>query len=176
VLHAAVAADTAGRAVVLAGDSGSGKSVLLTALAARGWGLLTDDLAPVTLDDDGVPVAVPTWPEVVLWPDSAGPAAAANWEVRFVDEARPIGAIWWLGLHGFDPVEVHSVEGMARFEALAAMAYNRRIAGALLDRASYLRVAGRVAGSGIPIRRLIRPRGRRTADELADIVEDRTGS
>jgi hypothetical protein len=176
VLHAAVAADAAGRAVVLAGDSGSGKSVLLTALVQRGWGLLTDDLAPVTLDDDGVPVAVPTWPEVVLWPDGAGLAADADWDVRFVDEARPIGAIWWLGLHGFDPVEVHSVEGVARFEALAAMAYNRRIASALLDRASYLRVAGRVAGSGIPIRRLIRPRGRWTADELADIVEDRTGS
>jgi hypothetical protein len=113
---------------------------------------------------------------VVLWPDGAGLAADADWDVRFVDEARPIGAIWWLGLHGFDPVEVHSVEGVARFEALAAMAYNRRIASALLDRASYLRVAGRVAGSGIPIRRLIRPRGRWTADELADIVEDRTGS
>jgi hypothetical protein len=174
VLHAAVAADAAGRAVVLAGDSGSGKSVLLTALVQRGWGVLTDDLAPVTLDDDGVPVAVPTWPEVILWPDSAGPAA--DWDVRFVDETRPIRAIWWLGLHGFDPVEVHDVEGMARFEALGAMAYNRRIASALLDRASYLRVAGTVAGSGIPIRRLIRPRGRRTADELADIVDDRTES
>jgi hypothetical protein len=52
------------------------------------------------------------------------------------------------------------------------MAYNRRIASALLDRTSYLTVAGAVAGSGIPIRRLIRPRGRWTAGELADIVED----
>ena len=56
---------------MLAGDSGSGKSVLLTALVQRGWGLLTDDLAPVTLDDDRVPVAVPTWPEVILWPDGS---------------------------------------------------------------------------------------------------------
>ena len=56
------------------------------------------------------------------------------------------------------------------------MAYHRRIASALLDRASYLRVAGTVAGSGIPIRRLIRPRGRWTAGELADIVEDGTES
>ena len=159
VLHAAVVADAAGRGVVLAGDSGSGKSVLLTALVRRGWSLLTDDLAPVTLDDDQVPVAVPTWPEVNLWPDSIGPVAV-GWDDRFVAEARPIRAIWWLGLHGFDPVEVHDVEGMARFEALAAMAYHRRIASALLDRASYLSVAGRVAGSGIPIRRLIRPRGR----------------
>jgi hypothetical protein len=176
VLHAAVVADAAGNAVVLAGVSGAGKSVLLAALVQRGWGLLTDDLAPVTLDDDQVPFAVPTWPEVDLWPDSSEPAAAADGEAQFVDEARPIRAIWWVGLHGFDPIEVHSVEGMARFEALAAMAYNRRIASALLDRASYLRVAGSVADSRIPIRRLIRPRGRWTADELADIVEDRTGS
>ena len=176
VLHAEVAADAAGRAVVLAGDSGSGKSVLLTALVQRGWGVLTDDLAPVTLDDNQVPFAVPTWPEVILWPDSPGPAAALGPDVRFVDEARPIRAIWWLGVHAFDPIEVRGVEGIARFEALAAMAYNRRIAGALLDRASYLRVAGAVADSGIPIRRLIRPRGRHTAAELADIIEDQIES
>jgi len=176
VLHAAVVADAAGRAVVLAGDSGSGKSVLLTALVERGWGLLTDDLAPVTLDDDLMPVAVPTWPEVILWPGRVRPAAAVGLDARFVDEGRPIRAIWWLGVHGFDPIEVRGVEGIARFEALGAMAYNRRIASALLDRASYLRVAATVAGSGIPIRRLIRPRGRWTADELADIVEYGAGS
>jgi hypothetical protein len=176
VLHAAVVADAAGSAVMLAGASGAGKSVLLATLVKRGWGLVTDDLAPVTLDDDQVPFAVPTWPEVILWPDSPGPAAALGPDVRFVDEARPIRAIWWLGVHAFDPIEVRGVEGIARFEALAAMAYNRRIAGALLDRASYLRVAGAVADSGIPIRRLIRPRGRHTAAELADIIEDQIES
>jgi hypothetical protein len=171
VLHAAVVTDAAGRAVVLAGNSGSGKSVLLTALLQRGWGLLTDDLAPVTLDDDGVPVAVPTWPEVILWPGSRPPT---RWDDRFVDETRAIRAIWCLGVHGFDPIEVHAVDGLLRFEALGAMAYNRRISSALLDRGSYLRVAGAVAGSDIPIRRLIRPRIRWTADELADIIEDHT--
>jgi hypothetical protein len=195
VLHAAVAADPAGWAVVLAGNSSAGKSVLLAALVQRGWGLLTDDLAPLTVDDAGVPVAMPTWPEMILWPDTVGGSAtsvadgadvtefgpsgsrrAVGLNTRFVDEMRPVKAIWWLGVHGFDPIEVHGVEGIARFEALGAMAYNRRIASSLLDRASYLTVAGAVAGSGIPIRRLIRPRGRWTAGELADIVQDGTGS
>jgi hypothetical protein len=195
VLHAAVAADPAGHAVVLAGASSAGKSVLLAALVQRGWGLLTDDLAPLTLDAAGVPVAMPTWPEMILWPDAAGGDAtsvadgadvtdcgpsgsrrAVGWEARFVDEARPVKAIWWLGVHGFEPIEVHGVDGIARFEALGAMGYHRRIASALLDRASYLTVAGTVAGSGIPMRRLIRPRGRWTAGELADIIEDGTGS
>ena len=190
VLHAAVAAAPAGHAIVLAGNSSAGKSVLLAALVQRGWGLLADDLAPLTVDDAGVAVAVATWPEMILWPDAvrgatsvadgadatefgpSGSRRAVGLEARFVDDARPVRAIWWLGVHGFDPIEVHGVEGVSRFEALGAMAYNRRIASALLDRTSYLTVAGAVAGSGIPIRRLIRPRGRWTAGELADIVED----
>jgi hypothetical protein len=175
VLHAAVAADPAGRAVMLAGDSGSGKSVLLTALIRRGWGLLTDDLAPVMLDDEQRPVAVPTCPEVSQWPGCTAPAdpggRSGDLVGAFVREPRRINAIWWLGLHGFDPVEVRDVEGIARFDAFGAMGYNGLIASALLDRASYLRVAGAVAGSGLPIRRLIRPRGRWTAGELAEIVE-----
>jgi hypothetical protein len=175
VLHAAAVADPAGRAVVLAGDSGSGKSVLLTALIRRGWGLLTDDLAPVMLDDEQTPVAVPTWPQVSQWPGCTAPAdpstRAPDPAAAFVREPRPISAIWWLDLHGFDPVEVRDVAGIARFDALGTMGYNGLIASALLDRASYLRVAGAVAGSGLPIRRLLRPRGRWTAGELADVVE-----
>jgi hypothetical protein len=175
VLHAAVAADAAGDAVVLAGDSGAGKSVLLTALLQRGWGLLTDDLAPLTLGRNRMPLAVPTWPEVRLWPDCAAHAAGpeSGLDGTFIGEPRPVRAIWWLGIHGFDPVEIHPIEGVSRFEALGSMAYNRRIASALLDRASYLAVTGAVAGSGIPVRRLIRPRGRWTADELADLIGDR---
>lgn len=175
VLHAAVAADAAGQAVMLAGDSSVGKSVLLAALVRRGWGLLTDDVAPVTLDDAGVPVALPTWPEMILFGPS-GSRRAVGCEASFVAEARPVRAIWWLGVHGFDRIEVCGVERTDRFESVGAMAYQRRITSALLDRASYLRVAAAVAGSGIPIRRLIRPRGRWTADELADIVEGRTKS
>ena len=173
VLHAAVAADAAGKAVMLAGNSSAGKSVLLAALVQRGWGVLTDDLAPVTLDHAGVPVAVPTWPGVILFGPS-GSRRAVGSEARFVDEARPVRAIWWLGVHRFDPIKVCRVEGADRFEALGAMAYHRRVASALLDRACYLRLAAAVVGSGIPMRRLIRPHGRWTADELADIVESRT--
>jgi hypothetical protein len=195
VLHAAVAADPAGHAIVLAGNSSVGKSVLLAALIQRGWGLLADDLAPMTLDDAGVPVAVPTWPEMILWPDAveggatsvadgadvtefgpSGSRRAVGREASFVDEARPVKAIWWLDAHGFDRIEVRGFKGVSRFEALGGMAYQPRIASALLDRASYLTVAGTVADSGIPIRRLIRPRGRWTAGELADIVEDGTES
>lgn len=174
VLHAAVAADPAGHAVVLAGESSSGKSVLLTALLRRGWGMLTDDLAPVRLDANRVPVAVPTWPEVRRWEGQAASADAhqdAPLAGTFVREPLPVRAVWWLGMHNVGTVEVEDVTGIARFDAVVAMAYQRLITSALLNRGSYLRVAGALAGSGTPFRRLIRPRGRWSADELADIVE-----
>jgi hypothetical protein len=175
VLHASVALTPAGCAVVLAGDSGAGKSVLLSALLHRGWRLLADDLAPVTLDEDRVPVALPTWPRIRQWPGRAPLTTAAGrdggLDAAVIRTARPISAIWWLGIHGFDPIESHAVEGIRRFEAFGAMAYNRPIASALLDRARYLTVAAAVAGSAIPIRRLFRPRGRWTADDLASLVD-----
>ena len=117
-------------------------------------------------------MAMATWPAIRPWPGCAPAPATGDSGLNAADRqtALPISAIWWLGIHGFDPVESHAVEGLGRFAAFGAMSYNRLIASALLDRARYLTVAAAVAGSAIPIRRLFRPRGRWTADELADLV------
>jgi HprK-related kinase A len=50
LLHAAVI-ERAGRAILLPGPSGVGKSTLCTALIARGWRLLTDEIAMVRPQD-----------------------------------------------------------------------------------------------------------------------------
>jgi HprK-related kinase A len=50
LVHAAVV-EREGRAVIMAGPSGSGKSTLCTALLARGWRLLSDEIAMVHLGD-----------------------------------------------------------------------------------------------------------------------------
>lgn len=49
VLHAAVVA-RAGRAAILPGDPGAGKSTLAAALVARGWRLLSDELALIDME------------------------------------------------------------------------------------------------------------------------------
>ncbi|MBF0224599.1 MAG: hypothetical protein HQK76_04005 [Desulfobacterales bacterium] len=66
---AAVKPDTEG-CVLLAGDSITGKSVLLSALLQRGWWLLSDDLSIVDLDNNGQFMVYPTFPEVILWQDA----------------------------------------------------------------------------------------------------------
>ncbi|MEZ5619615.1 MAG: HprK-related kinase A [Burkholderiaceae bacterium] len=59
VLHAA-AVERGGRALVLAADPGSGKSTLCAALVHRGWRLLSDELALVSLQDGRIrPIARP---------------------------------------------------------------------------------------------------------------------
>jgi hypothetical protein len=200
VLHAAVVAPAASpdAAIVLAGDSSVGKSVLAATLWARGYEVLADELAPIAIDG-GSPVIVPTADEVVLWPDAVeqlsgrhqgaspldsqlsplGPVglrrrlAVSN---RLPGRTRAVRAIWWLRTHNLDHVDVTDVRGAARFDCLGAMAANSRVAAAILRPDTYWAVAGALAASATPVRRLVRPRGRWCADELADLVENNCGA
>jgi hypothetical protein len=188
VLHAAVAVNPAGSAVMLAGDSSAGKSTLLATLLRRGWGMLTDDVAPVVVNSNGIPV-VPSLSGVVqLWPDSvqwttnsstfedateacSGLRQAVDCSSQLVVGFAPIRSIYWLGTHSLDTMEERAMVGVSRLSALGSMAYNSRIAAALLDRSSLLRVFGRIVGSDVSISRVLRPRHRWLVEELADLVE-----
>jgi hypothetical protein len=69
-LHAScVAID--GRAIVLCGQAGTGKSVLAAALARRGHIVLCDDLCRLMIDPKRGVLAMPEGPYVRLWPKVA---------------------------------------------------------------------------------------------------------
>lgn len=69
-LHAsAVAVD--GRALLLSGDSGMGKSTLAAALAGRGYRLVADDVCAAEVGADGTPLIRPAFPRLKLWSDAA---------------------------------------------------------------------------------------------------------
>lgn len=177
-LHAA-AASRADDCVIIAGDSASGKSALLAELVSRGWEILAEDLAPVDLDEDGRAVVLPTETEIRLWPDAVehlGASTDAARERRHVTDARPasgaqpLRAIWRLGSHSFDTIEVEDVTGAERFQMVASCTYNTQIASALLDRSAFMRVSSKVAAT-LAIWRIRRPRIRWTVPELADLIE-----
>ncbi|WP_375501780.1 hypothetical protein [uncultured Jatrophihabitans sp.] len=173
VLHAAVALGPTG-AVLLTGDSSAGKSVLLASLLARGWQLLSDDLAALSMGADGVVRVLPVSDELRLWPD-----AEAHVEYRpgrFVTEAVTVSRVWMLGASNEPGVTVADITGLDRFTALVKAAYNSRIAAALLDRRANLQIIGPLAHSDIPIRRLTRSRAGWTAEQLADIVAGDTAA
>jgi len=69
-LHAsAVVVD--GRALLISGDSGMGKSTLAAALVARGYPLLSDDLCALDLCAPDDPMIRPCMAHLKLWKDSA---------------------------------------------------------------------------------------------------------
>lgn len=70
VLHANAAA-VDGEAVVIAGESGAGKSTTLAALLAGGAKMLCDDVCAITLDDAGRAVVLPGIAQYHLTEDSA---------------------------------------------------------------------------------------------------------
>jgi hypothetical protein len=172
--HAATAVRD-GEAVILAGDSAAGKSTLLTALWARGWGMLGDEVAPVTVDDGGRVSVLPTGGEIRLWPDalerlglSAEPSLTGAGGVP--RHPTPIRSIWRLALHNYGATEIATEEGFDRFDAVGKLVYHARIAHALLDRGSYLKTAAAVA-SRIPHYLVRRPRGEWTVTELAGMID-----
>lgn len=79
IIHAAVV-ERAGRALVLPAPPGSGKSTLCAGLVARGWRLLSDELAlidiatrhvvpiprPISLKNEAIEVVARFWPEAQM--------------------------------------------------------------------------------------------------------------
>lgn len=178
VFHAAAAAGTQG-AVLLAGDSGTGKSSLLAALLKRGWKMLSDDLAVVDLNEDNIPVVVPTFPELMLWPDAmekleieegGNGRHALCMDRQFAATPQPLKAIYCLSVHKDREIEVRKIEGIDRFSTLTTHLYNSHIADALLDRIAYMHRAS-VIIQCVPLRCLRRPRGQWSIEYLADVVE-----
>jgi hypothetical protein len=189
VWHAATAARD-GRALVLAGDSGAGKSTLLAALVGRGWQMLGDELAPVTVGEDGTVSVLPTGGEVRLWPDGierlaetpgfaeafagAAPVAGPRWLSagdRTAGGPVAVAWIWRLTLHNLPGLKVEGQEGFAGFDAVGSLAFLGRMAHTLLDRQVHLRAAAAVA-SGIPHHVLRRPRGDWTVPQILAAIED----
>ena len=70
VLHCSGVATERG-AVLFAGKSGTGKSTMVSAFLERGYKIVADDMLALTFDDQGRVVALPGFPQVKLWADSA---------------------------------------------------------------------------------------------------------
>ena len=103
-----------GKAVVLTGEAGAGKSTTAAALALRGFPVLCEDIASMEEVDSGFSVEV-GHPRVCLWPESvemlmgskdALPLLSPNWDKCYFPldgemgslemRKRPLGAIYML--------------------------------------------------------------------------------
>ncbi len=131
-----------GRAVALVGRSGAGKSTLAAALVDHGYCLCADDLLPLQLEDDRVPVRSGVQ-RVGLWPDSARhfhsdvaglPTVTPETDKRRIALAVPadgtaasLRAIFLLGRG--DRESAIRIERLAQSQALLALLTNGQMAG-----------------------------------------------
>jgi hypothetical protein len=84
VLHASVVA-VADQAVAFVGAKEAGKSTMAAALHARGHQLLSDDILAVDLRQ-GIPFALPGFPQLKLWPDAL---ASLGYDAGVFPRLRP---------------------------------------------------------------------------------------
>lgn len=140
-LHAsAVAVD--GRAVAFLGPAGSGKSTLAAGFAELGFAVLSDDVLALHQRLDIIE-AVPSYPVLRLWPDSARllfgsphalPPLTPNWEKRGLDLTRsgyafgdrplPLAALYTIdGRDDGVRLRVEDVPGKRSIVSLAANTY-----------------------------------------------------
>lgn len=193
VLHAS-ALEVNGRALVLLGDAGAGKSTLTAALVERGCPLVTEDvcaLEVVPAADGEAPQVLRGGTRVKLWPESARALfgredalpllvpESRDWRKRFLDcsermttaDALPIAAVVCLERAGdVDRPEATPVAGNDRLLALLANGYGARLVRPD-DRAAELSRVSAVAAQ-VPLFRLRYPDRFTALDDAAACVRE----
>lgn len=163
VLHAS-AVVVNGKAVLFCGASGAGKSTLAASLGERGYRLVTDDQAAITLGDDGVPIVHPDGRLLKLWSPSIaalelesrkGAAIRGRLEKFYVTPADasaepiPVGAVYMLA-EAVPPLAAgitrpNAVDGLL---LLIANAYRPQLVRRMDQRPAYFRVGAALADAG----------------------------
>ncbi len=186
-LHAsAVCID--GKAIVLTGEAGSGKSTTAAALALRGVPVLCEDIAPIEEEDGSFTIEV-GHPRICLWPESvellrgrpdALPRLSPNWEKCYLPldgamatleaQKRPLGAVYILAPREA-AADAPRIEDVSSCEVLLDLVQNTYM-NWLLDRrqrAAEFELLSHLV-SHVPVRRIVPHRDPSQIGALCELV------
>jgi hypothetical protein len=169
--------------LLVAGDSGVGKSTLLLTMLQSGWSMLSDDLSIVAFDDSGRPVVHPTFPDITLLSTTQkklnyNPSESHILDNKrvvltqlnnFVTSSKKLTAVFWLCIQNKNDIDISTMNGMNRFSAAGKLSYNSRIAHALLNPAVFMRSAS-ILSQTVPMFYVRRPRGIWCPSEIFDTI------
>lgn len=175
------AIDINGKAYAIVGDSGAGKSTLASALLNKGFKLLSDDVIPVSLNDCGVPVVTPAFPQQKLWQESldAFGIGSNNYEPIFDRETKftipvqanfsratlPLAGIFELVKADCNEIKLEPISTLQVLHTLYYHTYRNFLVDHLGLREWHFQMTSSIVQS-IQVYQLIRPVDRFTADEL----------
>ena len=181
VLHGA-ALDVDGRAVVLLGEKGAGKSTTAAALIARGHCLLTDDLVALAPEASS-PTILPGPTQMKLWPEAIEAIGLDAILTPFFDglakgiwaeaptATRPTPLALVVVLEWGKP-EWTLLDGSAAFGALFGHVYAPRFLGAAAS--ASLMGPVRELANAVPVARVMRPRQLEAVADLVSRIEAET--
>jgi len=184
MLHASGVAGRRG-AVLIAAHSGIGKSTIAGALAKRGYAILCDDAAAVSLKG-GQAIVHPGIRQISLWRDASlrlglelselSPAHPDGEKVllkeaTFEAQAQPVAAIVFLTkTHESQSIALSPIGSADCVTALRHYTRNLRVMHALKANAAHFRMTAEIA-SRVPAHRLARPAGTDSLGAVADAIE-----
>lgn len=175
-IHCSVVADEQG-AVMIAGESGTGKSTATTAFLKAGYTLMADDMA--WADGSKVYPAFPYQklcrdvveregydPEELIYIDEQKDKFLARYRGEFSTEGRPIKGFLLLHLTSEQKVTVQEVNGFDRLHVFVGNLFLRKLMTREQKYAPYIGKIGLEMASKVPILCIGRPKEGNTAEEV----------
>ncbi|WP_077214416.1 HPr kinase/phosphorylase [Bacillus dakarensis] len=174
-----------GKAYLIVGDSGAGKSTLASALINRGKRLITDDVIPVTLTAEGIPMVTPSYPQQKLWQESLNQFGISSEKFRpivdretkfavpvsdkFATDCLPLAGVFELIKSNSVDINLTPILHLERLHTLYYHTYRNFMIGPLGLMEWHFKMTAAIIHE-IKIYQLQRPEDRFTADELTSLV------
>ncbi|MDO5291866.1 MAG: hypothetical protein Q4F05_03855 [bacterium] len=184
-IHCSAIANNEG-AVLIAGESGAGKSTITTSFLNKGYKLLADDIAAVTVDEEGKVLAYPAFPyqklcrdgvkrekiniNGLLCIDEEKDKFLVPRGEQFINQPMIVKAMVILGVNDGAGISVDEEVGVNKLFAIRENLFLRRLRGDWLARPEIIQTCLEI-GSKVPIYTIIRPRKFDTRSAVINSLE-----
>ena len=177
--------------VILTGRSGAGKSTIAAGFLAKGYCILTDDVAAVRFGDAQMPVVAPSYPRQKLWEDAIQRASGAHAKTLlfqaednrrkspvardgcFSRESARIAAVFEIVPGNVPGVTLEEITGAAKVQVLLNNIYRRRMA-YQMGIAGWCYLSSMRIAQNLKVFRVVRPEGTYPEDRVVErILETR---
>lgn len=132
-----------GKAYLFIGEQGAGKSTIAATFLNEGYKLISDDVIPITIGKDNVPMVTPAYPQQKLWEDALNKIGRGHMNFRsiygrerkycvpvvdsYCTTPLPIGGIFELQKIRSNELEIQPIKGLHSLNVLTIHTYRNHI-------------------------------------------------